>query len=78
MKQHAKNPSVVPRIIRKPELLEMLGLSDVTIYRMEKSGKFPKRLWLGGNSVGWLLSEVCDWIAERAAERGEAANAEAN
>ena len=57
------------RIIRKPELLSIIGLSDPTIWRMEKDGKFPKRLRLGGNSCGWLESEVDDWLKERAAER---------
>lgn len=60
------------RIIRKPELLNMLGLSDPTVYRMEKAGRFPKRLQLGGNSVGWLASEIEGWFTERAAARSEA------
>lgn len=59
------------RIIRKPELLNILGLSDPTVYRMERAGKFPQRLRLGGNSCGWLQSEVDGWIAERAAARSE-------
>jgi len=58
------------RIIRKPELLNIVGLSDPTIWRMEKDGTFPKRLRLGGNSCGWLESEVMDWLAERAEARG--------
>lgn len=57
------------RIIRKPELLNMMGLSDPTIYRMEKAGKFPQRIRLGGNSCGWLQSEVDAWISEKAAAR---------
>lgn len=57
------------RVIRKKELLTMLGLSDPTIYRMEKAGKFPMRLRLGGNSCGWLASEVEAWISEKAAAR---------
>lgn len=57
------------RVIRKPELLATIGLSDPTIWRLEKAGKFPKRLKLGGNSTGWLLSEVLEWIAKRASER---------
>lgn len=57
------------RIIRKPELIAMLGLSDPTIWRMEKAGRFPKRLRLGGNSCGWLQSEVDAWIQAKAAER---------
>lgn len=63
---------ITPRIIRKPELLNILGLSDPTVYRMEKAGRFPKRLRLGGNSCGWLQSEVDGWIAERAAARSAA------
>jgi prophage regulatory protein len=57
------------RIIRKPELLNMIGLSDPTVWRMEKDGHFPKRLRLGGNSCGWLATEVNKWLADRAAER---------
>lgn len=57
------------RIIRKPELLAMIGLSDPTIWRMEKDGKFPKRLRLGGNSCGWLESEVNAWLDARLADR---------
>jgi prophage regulatory protein len=64
-----KNAADRQRIIRKPELLNMVGLSDPTIWRMEKDGNFPKRLRLGGNSCGWLESEVMGWLAERAAAR---------
>ncbi len=66
MKENVANRQ---RIIRKPELLNMIGLSDPTIWRMEKEGRFPKRLRLGGNSCGWLESEVNGWLAERAADR---------
>jgi prophage regulatory protein len=58
------------RIIRKPELLNMIGLSDPTVWRMEKEGRFPKRLRLGGNSCGWLESEILEWLDNRAAARG--------
>lgn len=60
------------RVLRKKEVLGIVGLSDPTVYRMERAGKFPKRLRLGGNSCGWLQSEVDGWIAERAAARDEA------
>jgi prophage regulatory protein len=58
-----------PRIMRKPEMLNMVGLSDPTIWRMEQAGNFPKRIQLGGNSCGWLESEVMGWLAERIAAR---------
>ena len=57
------------RVIRKPELKGMLGLSDTTIWRLERAGKFPKRLQMGGNSVGWLHSEVIQWLVRKAGER---------
>lgn len=57
------------RIVRKSELFATIGLSDASVWRMEKLGKFPKRLKLGGNSVGWLKSEIDSWISARAAER---------
>jgi prophage regulatory protein len=59
----------VEKIIRKKELIKTIGLSDPSIYRLEKAGRFPRRLQLGGNSVGWLQSEIQAWIEQKAAER---------
>lgn len=57
------------RIIRKPEVREITGMSDSTVRRMEIVGRFPKRLRLGGAACGWLLSEINEWMLQRAAER---------
>jgi prophage regulatory protein len=57
------------RIIRKPELFSKLGLSDATVLRLEKQGKFPRRINLGRNSVGWLDSEVDEWLAKKLGDR---------
>jgi len=57
------------RIIRKPELFSKIGLSDATIWRMEKTGRFPGRIKLGGNSVGWFNNEIDKWLSVKAAER---------
>ncbi|MEW6429642.1 MAG: AlpA family phage regulatory protein [Thermodesulfobacteriota bacterium] len=57
------------RIVRKPELQKIVGLSDPTIRRLELSGDFPKRLRLGGGSCGWLMSEVQGWLRGRKAGR---------
>jgi len=59
------------RILRKPELQTVTGLSDSTIARMEKAGEFPERIPLGGNSVGWLESEVLAWLEMRMAQRAD-------
>lgn len=57
------------RILRKPEVLAKIGVSDPTIYRWELAGRFPKRLRLGGQACGWLASEVEAWLQDKAAAR---------
>ncbi|NVN91489.1 MAG: AlpA family phage regulatory protein [Desulfuromonadales bacterium] len=53
------------RVIRRKQLLEMIGVSSVTQWRMEKAGLFPARRRLGKASVGWILAEVEEWIKSR-------------
>ena len=53
------------RIIRAKEVVEMTGLSRTTIWRMERYKSFPARVSLGGNSVGWKLSEIQKWLSTR-------------
>jgi prophage regulatory protein len=57
------------QIIRKPELFSKLNLSDATIWRLEKAGKFPRRIKLGGNSVGWFSTEIEKWLSKKSADR---------
>ena len=57
------------RIIRKPSLFSRIGLSDVTIWREEKAGRFPRRIKLGGNSVGWFEDEIDAWLEQKSGER---------
>jgi prophage regulatory protein len=51
--------------IRLPLVLKKTGLSRMTIYRLENRGEFPQRKQLSPNSVGWLESEVDEWLATR-------------
>lgn len=39
------------------------------ILRLEKTGKFPRRIKVGPNRVAWLLTEVEAWVAARVVER---------
>jgi prophage regulatory protein len=39
------------------------------LYTLESERKFPKRVALGENRVGWIESEIDDWIREKAACR---------
>ena len=53
------------KIIRLHELTRIVGISSSTLWRREQEGTFPKRRQLGVRSVGWLASEINEWIENR-------------
>ena len=53
------------RILSKRQLKELVLYSPQHIARLEKAGKFPKRVKLGPNRVGWVEAEVLDWLQQR-------------
>lgn len=58
------------RIMRLKEVISTVGLSRSTIYARLKDGTFPAPIRIGIN-VGWIESEIQDWIEEQiAASRG--------
>ena len=57
------------RIMREREVFATTGRSRAQRWRDERAGRFPKRLRLGPNAVGWLASEIQGWISARAGER---------
>ena len=59
----------VMRILSKRQLKELVLYSPQHIARLEKAGKFPQRIQLGPNRVGWVESEVLDWLEVRLAAR---------
>ena len=68
------------RIIQYKDLESAKGIpySRAHVDRLEKAGKFPKRVKLSEGryaAAGWLESEIDAWIAERVAERDKAAAA---
>jgi prophage regulatory protein len=57
------------KIIRLQQVMEMTGLGRSTVYKYVSGSLFPKPIPLGGRSVGWLESEVKEWILDRIEER---------
>ncbi len=53
------------RILSKRQLKELVLYSPQHIARLEKAGNFPLRVKLGQARVGWVESEVLDWLQER-------------
>lgn len=59
------------RILRLRDVLDSTGLGRSTIYAYIEKGLFPKPVSLGERSVGWVESEVLDWILARIEQRDE-------
>ena len=53
------------QILREPQVSVLTGLSKSTRWRLEREGKFPQKRQLSAKSVGWLASEVEEWIRTR-------------
>jgi prophage regulatory protein len=52
-------------ILRLPEVKKRTGLSRSTIYSRVDQRVFPQPISLGGRAVGWVESEVNDWLTQR-------------
>jgi len=48
-------------LIRRRQMLDLIGISHTTQWRLEKAGQFPARVKLGTVSVRWHLAEVEEW-----------------
>ena len=57
------------KVVRLQQVMEMTGLGRSTVYKYVSENWFPKPIPLGGRSVGWLESEVVEWIMARVSER---------
>ena len=59
------------KFYRSPAVQELSGLSETTIWRLEKDGQFPRRRRISGNIVAWRSDEIEAWMDSRpAAELG--------
>lgn len=59
-----------PRILRVKQLVERTNLSRATLYvLMSSDPTFPPKIKLTARSVGFLESDLDEWIASRAPAR---------
>ncbi len=65
------------RILRRPEVQHRTGRSKSDIYEGMERGLFPQSVPLSpnGGRVGWLESEIDQWIEARVAARDAALSA---
>lgn len=55
------------KIIRLPAVKEKTGLSRSSIYLRMTKDNFPKSISLGDRAVGWLESDIEQWLEDKIA-----------
>lgn len=64
----ARYPHAI-RLLRLPQVQEVTGLGKTKIYELQSQGRFPRSVKITAYSVGWVESEVQDWVASRIGTR---------
>lgn len=59
-------------ILRLPAVKARTGLSRSTIYLRMAEGRFPTSISLGDRAVGWIETEINDWLAKHVEESRKA------
>ena len=57
------------RFVRPREVLEMIGVSRTTLWRMVQSGVFPRPVRITVRNNGFVLEAVEEWMKARTAGR---------
>jgi len=68
------NEHNMDRFLRRKEVERITSMKDPQMWREEKAGRFPKRYKLTQRTVGWLASEINDWMVSRTTSAGDFSN----
>ena len=49
------------RMLNEKQVLKIIPIGRTTLYRMEKSGRFPKSTYISPNRRVWFEDEIVDW-----------------
>ena len=55
------------KINRLPAVKDKTGLSRSSIYLRMSKGEFPQSISLGDRAIGWLESDIEQWLEEKIA-----------
>jgi len=53
------------RLVKKPELQKLLGVSRSTLGRWVKAGKFPPPTLIQNGRSRWRFKDVHEWLSTR-------------
>ena len=61
-------------VLRRKQVEARTGLSRSGIYERIRAGTFPAPISLGARAVGWIESEINDWLAEQVTQSRKTGN----
>ena len=53
------------KLLTQKQVVDLVGVSRTTIWRLERAGKFPRRRQVSTKAVRWNQAEILDWIRSR-------------
>ncbi len=58
-------PNASARLLRRPEVESLTGLSRSSLYAYMTLGQFPRPVRIGRQAVAWREADVLSWIDAR-------------
>jgi prophage regulatory protein len=60
---------MIDRIFRLPKVMEITGKCRTGIYTDMANGNFPSSIPIGKRSIGWLESDIEQWLHQQVEKR---------
>ena len=61
-----------PKLMRRPEVEAVVGLSTASIYRLMDESAFPRPIRIGKRAVRWRAEDVARYLKSRPTSTGAA------
>lgn len=65
------------RTLRRAQVVQKTGISQATVFRLERAGDFPRHFLLTPRCAVWFEDEIDAWLEERQAKAIAATPADA-
>jgi prophage regulatory protein len=65
--------ATMPRLLRLPQVMALVGLAEPTLYAEMNAGRFPRPVKITRRASAWREDDLIAWLATR-----EAATAQGN
>ena len=53
---------MIDRLLRRPDVEAVTGLSRSSLYAKMDSGDFPRPVRIGARAVAWRASDIQEWL----------------